>query len=61
MEEEIALINKQIYNERNQTEEVWDSSKHRIKVKWKTTKNDPTNGGYNQELLHKFFMKVVFM
>ncbi|KAI4470633.1 dnaj subfamily c member 17 [Holotrichia oblita] len=57
VEEEILLITKQIHRESEQIKEVWDSSKHRIKIKWKTMKNDPSNGGYTQQLLHKFLSK----
>ncbi|XP_070493022.1 dnaJ homolog subfamily C member 17 [Chironomus tepperi] len=35
----------------------WDSSKHRIKIKWKADKNDETNGGYNDVNLPKFLDK----
>lgn len=30
---------------------------HRLKIKWSAEKNDPTNGGYNEEILRKFFQK----
>lgn len=36
----------------------WESSKHRIKIKWQVDKNDTHNGGYTQELLHKCLSKV---
>ena len=36
---------------------AWDSSKHRIKIKWKAEKNDETNGGYSYEILTKYLDK----
>lgn len=35
----------------------WDSSKHRIKIKWKASKDDEANGGYNIDNLTKFLNK----
>lgn len=57
VEEEIALITRQVFNEKNQSEEVYDSSKHRIKIKWKAAKDDSNNGGYDHQLLRKFLLK----
>ncbi|CAG9802158.1 unnamed protein product [Chironomus riparius] len=39
------------------TSSGWDSSKHRIKIKWKAEKNDETNGGYSYENLTKYLDK----
>ncbi|KAG6441093.1 dnaJ homolog subfamily C member 17 [Manduca sexta] len=36
---------------------VWDSSLNRIKIKWNASKNDPTNGGYDEQTLRKFLKK----
>ncbi|CAG9788184.1 unnamed protein product [Diatraea saccharalis] len=38
-------------------EPVWDSSLNRIKIKWKVDKDDPHNGGYDEQLLRKFLKK----
>jgi DnaJ homolog subfamily C member 17 len=35
----------------------WDSSKHRIKIKWNANKEDATNGGYTEEILRKYLNK----
>lgn len=61
VEEENDILSKRIYAERQSTPTVssssWDSSKHRIKIKWKAAKDDETNGGYNTENLTKFLNK----
>lgn len=60
LEEENELLRQQIYKERqgsSLTTSTWDSSKHRIKIKWAADKDDPTNGGYNNENLTKFLNK----
>lgn len=62
IEEENEIIRQQIYknqmsNTRATTGSQWDSSKHRIKIKWKAEKEDSTNGGYNKENLTKFLYK----
>lgn len=57
VEEEIALITKQIREEASQNVVVSDSTKYRVKIKWRAGKDDPNNGGYNQQLLHKFLSK----
>lgn len=36
---------------------AWNSAQHRIKIKWTSSKKDKTNGGYNEEILRKFFHK----
>lgn len=61
VEEEIALITKQIREEASQNVVVSDSTKYRVKIKWRAGKDDPNNGGYNQQLLHKFLSKVVIL
>lgn len=35
----------------------WDSSQHRIKIKWTATKDDATNGGYSEPLLRQYLQK----
>lgn len=61
LEEENEILRQQIYKERQSTQmpsaSSWDSSKHRIKVKWNAEKDDETNGGYNYENLTKFLNK----
>lgn len=39
------------------TSSGWDSSKHRIKIKWKAERNDDTNGGYSYDNLTKYLDK----
>lgn len=59
LQEEMEYINKLVKESFNvSATENWDSSKYRIKIKWNADKSDATNGGYNQELLHKFLSKV---
>lgn len=61
LEEENEIMRQQIYMERQKTQftsaSSWDSSKHRIKIKWTAEKDDPTNGGYDYENLTKFLNK----
>lgn len=56
LEEEQELLRQQIH-QTLQNSTVWDSSKHRIKIKWHAAKGDPSNGGYNEEVLRKFLQK----
>lgn len=60
LEEENEILRQQIYSERQRARPAaaqWDSSKHRIKIKWTANKEDPTNGGYSSENLTKFLNK----
>lgn len=64
LEEENEIMRQQIFKERQATQmpsaSSWDSSKHRIKVKWNALKDDEGNGGnggYNYENLTKFLNK----
>lgn len=57
MEEEIEFVLKKLREEKLQSAD-WDSSKYRIKIKWSADKKDATNGGYTQEMLHRFLSKV---
>lgn len=50
VQEEMELVNRLAKKE-------VDSSTHRIKIKWKASKGDDTNGGYTKELLQKFLQK----
>lgn len=61
LDEENELLRQQIYQDRMKTtsssSSTWDSSKHRIKIKWKAEKDDKINGGYSSENLTKFLNK----
>lgn len=59
LEDENEFLRQQIYKERQTqaTLSTWDSSKHRIKIKWNVGKDDTANGGYNHENLTKFLNK----
>jgi DnaJ homolog subfamily C member 17 len=61
LEEENELIRQQIHNDRVKSQlpqkSSWDSSKHRIKIKWNADKDDAENGGYNYENLMRFLNK----
>lgn len=36
---------------------VWEPGKHQIKISWKASKSDPSNGGYSEETLRRFLSK----
>lgn len=59
--EEQELMQKHIAEERlkmtGQTIKTFDSSQHRIKIKWKAEKGDVTNGGYSEDILRKYLQK----
>uniref|UniRef100_A0A336MZA4 CSON008137 protein n=1 Tax=Culicoides sonorensis TaxID=179676 RepID=A0A336MZA4_CULSO len=59
VEEEQELMRQQLRQEilKHESTPIWDSAKHRIKIKWKATKDDSTNGGYNEENLRKYLQK----
>lgn len=60
VEEETKIINEQLSKSRQiplTTPSTWDSSKYRIKIKWKAEKDDKSNGGYNTENLTRFLNK----
>lgn len=60
LEEEQEVMRKQLAEERLKMKEgasQWDSSLHRIKIKWKAEKGDNTNGGYNETNLRDFLKK----
>lgn len=56
LEEEAELMRKQLLEEKQKVN-VYDSSQHRIKIKWKSEKDDVQNGGYNNENLIQFLKK----
>lgn len=60
LEEEQEMMRKQLAEERLKMQDnsnQWDSSQHRIKIKWKADKTDDTNGGYNEENLRNYLKK----
>lgn len=61
LEDENEILRQQIYKERQATQSStsasWDSSKHRIKIKWSAEKDGTENGGYNYDNLTKFLNK----
>lgn len=44
-------------NQQTQVDKSFNSSAHRIKIKWKSDKKDIDNGGYTQEILQNFLKK----
>lgn len=57
VEEEVNYVLKKVQEEKNINGGAWDSSQHRIKVKWHADKSDVSNGGYNYDILHKILFK----
>lgn len=60
LEEEQELMRKQLAEDRLQKQgssSQWDSSQHRIKIKWKADKSDDKNGGYDETNLRNFLKK----
>nr|CAI5848242.1 unnamed protein product [Callosobruchus analis] len=57
VEEEVQYIRRKIREEQEQSANSLDGSKYRIKIKWSASKNDTSNGGYTQEMLHRFLSK----
>lgn len=63
IEEEKELMRQELLKEREKyatgtaNYSSWDSSKHRIKIKWTAEKGNTSNGGYTQEILSKFLQK----
>lgn len=60
LEEEQELMRKQLAEEWSKMQNApsqWDSSQHRIKIKWKADKRDDTNGGYNETNLRDYLKK----
>ncbi|KAJ6635916.1 DnaJ like subfamily C member 17 [Pseudolycoriella hygida] len=56
LQEEQEIMQKHLQEERLKMNK-WDSAQHRIKIKWNSSKSDPSNGGYTKELLEKFLHK----
>lgn len=57
VEEEIQYVLRKVKESINQTRTP-SNSIYRIKIKWSASKNDPSNGGYTQEMLYRFLSKV---
>lgn len=59
VEEEIAFVQKQIWEQLHSSSKDSESNTgdFRIKIRWKAQKDDSTNGGYNYDNLHKMFSK----
>lgn len=60
IEEEQELMRQQLREEKamqNSVKSNWDPSKHRIKIRWNATSDDPENGGYSETVLNKFLSK----
>uniref|UniRef100_A0A023F797 Putative molecular chaperone dnaj superfamily n=1 Tax=Triatoma infestans TaxID=30076 RepID=A0A023F797_TRIIF len=60
LKEEMESLRQQIYNEKflkTSTEEVNDRISYRLRIRWKSEKNDSCNGGYDNEKLLQLFSK----
>lgn len=59
VEEEIAFVQKQIWEQLHGLSKKSENKvgEFRIKIRWKIQKDDSTNGGYNDDNLHKMFSK----
>lgn len=62
VEEEVAFVRNKILEEYGESEKSTkrsDSSPahRRVKIKWKVNGNDPENGGYNEDNLHRILQK----
>lgn len=60
LQEEQELLRQRLADDRMSMQngsKKWDSSQHRIKIKWKADKHDKTNGGYDEDSLRNFMKK----
>lgn len=61
LEEEHRIMREQlkrtIEQKQNTKQPAFDSSQHRIKIKWNAEKTDTTNGGYTEEILVNYLKK----
>lgn len=57
LQEEQQRIKEEIQKGVGKSNIIWDSSLNRIKIRWKASKTDEHNGGYNEENLKKFLKK----
>lgn len=56
VEEEIAMVKKQIHEQLYHSQKS-EEGPYRIKIKWKSKNDDPTNGGYDYDTLHRILSK----
>lgn len=57
VEEELERMRQQIEKEKLGLDKTETNLPPRLKVKWKSSKTDDDNGGYNQSILNKIFQK----
>lgn len=59
LEREQELLRDQLKRESTSKSSpmVGEEEVPRLKIKWKSSKNDPSNGGYNETVLHEMFSK----
>lgn len=57
LQEEQERVRQEIQKSRGMFNPVWDPSLNRIKIKWKVSKSDETNGGYDETNLRRFLKK----
>uniref|UniRef100_H2ZFJ0 DnaJ homolog subfamily C member 17 n=1 Tax=Ciona savignyi TaxID=51511 RepID=H2ZFJ0_CIOSA len=58
LEEEQRYMREQMKKEENiVVPETHSTEAIRLKLRWQSTKDDPTNGGYNEEIITKMFSK----
>ncbi|XP_055851477.1 dnaJ homolog subfamily C member 17 [Episyrphus balteatus] len=57
LEEELASMRRELKKTVVTQAPKFDSTLHRIKIKWKAEKNDPTNGGYSESKLMNYLKK----
>lgn len=60
VEEEIAFVQKQIWEQLHGPSKNAESNagEFRIKIRWKAQESDPLNSGYDYDSLHRMFSKV---
>lgn len=62
VEEEVAFVRQQVLEELRKTRlggsQSNDPNELRVKIKWKAGKDDPKNGGYDYDTLHRILSKV---
>lgn len=57
VEEEIAFVQRQIWEQLHGSSKDSNIGEFKIKIRWKAQEDDPTNGGYNYDNLHRMFSK----
>lgn len=56
VQEEMEFVKNQLAEELRNPKPPTEAPA-RIKISWNSTKDDPSNGGYNHDMLHKFLNK----